>query len=218
MEVSNHILGGNQKDSHYINVNYGRDYTADMVKDIRLVKAGEDCPRSNGKLHSARGIECGHIFKLGDKYSKALGASYLDEKGESKIMLMGCYGIGVGRTMAAAIEQNYDEYGIIWPTALAPYLVDVIPANIKNAEQMQLAEKIYEQLNAEHLDAMLDDRDERPGFKFKDADLIGFPFKVICGKKTAENIVELKIRKTGETFEISADEIISKIKDLEKQY
>lgn len=189
-----------------------------MVKDIRLVKAGEDCPRSNGKLHSARGIECGHIFKLGDKYSKALGASYLDEKGESKIMLMGCYGIGVGRTMAAAIEQNYDEHGIIWPSALAPYLVDVIPANIKNAEQMQLAEKIYEQLNAEHLDAMLDDRDERPGFKFKDADLIGFPFKVICGKKAAENIVELKIRKTGETFEISADEIISKIKDLEKQY
>lgn len=102
-----------------------------MVKDIRLVKAGEDCPRSNGKLHSARGIECGHIFKLGDKYSKALGASYLDEKGESKIMLMGCYGIGVGRTMAAAIEQNYDEHGIIWPSALAPYLVDVIPANIK---------------------------------------------------------------------------------------
>lgn len=218
LEVSNHILGGNQKDSHYINVNYGRDYTADMVKDIRLVKAGEDCPRSNGKLHSARGIECGHIFKLGDKYSKALGASYLDEKGESKIMLMGCYGIGVGRTMAAAIEQNYDEHGIIWPSALAPYLVDVIPANIKNAEQMRLAEKIYEQLNAEHLDAMLDDRDERPGFKFKDADLIGFPFKVICGKKAAENIVELKIRKTGETFEISADEIISKIKDLEKQY
>lgn len=159
-----------------------------MIKDIRLVKAGEDCPKSNGKLHSARGIECGHIFKLGDKYSKALGASYLDEKGESKIMLMGCYGIGVGRTMAAAIEQNYDENGIIWPTALAPYLVDVIPANIKNTEQMKLAEKIYENLNKEHLDAMIDDRDERPGFKFKDADLIGFPFKIICGKKQQKTL------------------------------
>ena len=216
--VSNHILGGNQKDSHYINANYGRDYTADMIKDIRLVKAGEDCPKSNGKLHSARGIECGHIFKLGDKYSKALGASYLDEKGESKIMLMGCYGIGVGRTMAAAIEQNYDENGIIWPTAIAPYLVDVIPANIKNTEQMKLAEEIYENLNKEHLDAMIDDRDERPGFKFKDADLIGFPFKIICGKKAAENIVELKIRKTGETLEVSADEVIPTIKELQTRY
>lgn len=216
LEVPNQILGGNKIDYHYININYGRDYIADLVKDIRLVKAGENCPYSDGKLHSARGIECGHIFQLGDKYSKAMNATYLDEKGQSQVMLMGCYGIGLGRTVAAAIEQNFDDNGIIWPISLAPYLVDVIPANIKNEAQMKLAEEIYNNLLNDKIDSMLDDRDERPGFKFKDADLIGFPFKVVVGKRAEENIVELKLRKTGESFEISTNELLNKIKEIIK--
>lgn len=218
IELSNHVTGAHQKDYHFINVNYGRDYKADIIKDIRTVKVGETCPKSDGKLHSARGIECGHVFKLGTKYSEALKATYLDKDGKTQTMIMGCYGIGVSRTMAAAIEQNYDENGIIWPVAIAPYVVDIIPANVKNEAQTSLAESIYQKLKAENIDVMLDDRDEKPGFKFKDADLIGFPFKVVVGKRAEEGIVELKIRKTGETLEISKDEVINKIKELMLKY
>ena len=217
-KINNHTAGGNKMDTHYINVNYGRDYKADIVADVKTVKPGEICPRCGGKLNSARGIEVGHIFKLGDKYSKALNATYLDDKGESKVMIMGCYGIGVSRTLASAIEQNNDEFGIIWPTALAPYIVDVIPANIKNEDQVKTAEEIYNALLDAGIDSMIDDRDERPGFKFKDADLIGFPFKVVSGKKAAEGIVELKIRRTGETLEISKDDVVSTVKELMKKY
>lgn len=217
-EINNHTAGGNKMDTHYINVNYGRDYKADIVADIKTVKVGETCERCGGKLHSARGIEVGHIFKLGDKYSKALNATFLDDKGESKVMLMGCYGIGVSRTLASAIEQNNDEFGIIWPTALAPYIVDVIPANVKNEEQVKVAEEIYEALLNDGIDSMIDDRDERPGFKFKDADLIGIPFKVVSGKRAGEGIVELKIRRTGETLEISKDDVVSTVRELMKKY
>jgi prolyl-tRNA synthetase len=217
-KINNHTAGGNKLDTHYINVNYGRDYTADIVADVKTVKPGETCPRCGGKLHSARGIEVGHIFKLGTKYSQALNATYLDDKGESKVMIMGCYGIGVSRTLASAIEQNNDEFGIIWPSALAPYVVDVIPANIKNEDQVKVAEEIYNALLADGIDSMIDDRDERPGFKFKDADLIGFPFKVVSGKKAGEGIVELKIRRTGETLEVSKDEVVAKVRELMKQY
>ena len=217
-KINNHTAGGNRLDTHYINVNYGRDYTADIVADVKTVKPGETCPRCGGKLHSARGIEVGHIFKLGTKYSQALNATYLDDKGESKVMIMGCYGIGVSRTLASAIEQNNDEFGIIWPSALAPYVVDVIPANIKNEDQVKVAEEIYNALLADGIDSMIDDRDERPGFKFKDADLIGFPFKVVSGKKAGEGIVELKIRRTGETLEVSKDEVVAKVRELMKKY
>ena len=216
-EISNHIVGSHQKDYHYANINYGRDYKADIVADIRTAKVGEVCV-TGGTLHSARGIECGHIFKLGDKYSKAMNATYLDENGKTQIMLMGCYGIGVSRTMAATIEQNYDENGIIWPVALAPYVVDVIPANIKDENQKSLAEELYKDFQDANIDVMIDDRDEKPGFKFKDADLIGFPFKVIAGKKASEGVVELKIRRTGETLEISKDKVVEKVKELMKLY
>ena len=147
-----------------------------------------------------------------------MNATYLDENGKTQYMLMGCYGIGVTRTMAAAIEQNNDENGIIWPVSIAPYIVDVIPANIKNEGQVSLAEKIYNELQAENIDVMLDDRDEKPGFKFKDADLIGFPFKVVVGKRADEGVVEVKIRKTGETLEVSESEVVAKIKELMKLY
>ena len=218
LEITNHTAGGNRLDTHYINVNYGRDYKADIVKDVKTVKPGHVCEKCGGTLASARGIEVGHIFKLGTKYSEKLEATFIDEKGVTHPIIMGCYGIGVSRTLASAIEQNNDEFGIVWPTAIAPYVVDVIPANMKDEAQVALAEELYNSLLDNGIDTMIDDRDERPGFKFKDADLIGFPFKVICGKKTNEGIVELKIRKTGETFEISKDEVISKVRELMKQY
>lgn len=218
IDIKNQISGGNKADYHYININYGQDYKADIVADVRTAKMGEECPKCHGKLHSARGIETGHIFKLGDKYSKAMNATFLDENGKSHHIIMGCYGIGVSRTLAAAIEQNNDENGIIWPSVIAPYVVDVIPANMKDETQVKLAEEIYKNLMKENIDSMLDDRDERPGFKFKDADLIGFPFKIVAGKKAGEGIVEVKIRRTGETLEISAAGVLDQIKELIKIY
>lgn len=218
VNISNHTAGGNKKDTHYINVNYGRDYKAEIVADVRTVKVGETCPRCSGKLASARGIESGHIFKLGDKYSKALNATFLDENGKSKVMEMGCYGIGVSRTMAAAIEQNNDENGIIWPSAIAPYVVEVIPANMKAEDQVELAENLYKAFQEANIDVVIDDRDERIGFKFKDGDLIGYPFKVVCGKKTGEGIVEVKIRRTNETLEVKKENVIETIRELMKKY
>ncbi|MGL5051672.1 MAG: His/Gly/Thr/Pro-type tRNA ligase C-terminal domain-containing protein, partial [Fusobacteriaceae bacterium] len=156
--------------------------------------------------------------KLGTKYSEAMNATFLNDKGISQPLIMGCYGVGVSRTMAAAIEQNNDEFGIIWPSAIAPFVVDVIPANMKSAEQVELAEELYKELNSNGIDTIIDDRDERPGFKFKDADLIGFPFKIVAGKKAVEGIVELKIRKTGETLEVKKEEVIQTVKELMKKY
>jgi len=214
-KIINHTAGGNQVDTHYMNVNYGRDYTAHIVGDVRSVKAGEGCPRcSEGELESARGIEAGHVFKLGKKYSESMGATYLDENGKTKTMTMGCYGIGVSRTMAAAIEQNNDENGIIWPMSIAPYLVDVIPASIKDADQLGLAEKLYAELKDKNIDTVIDDRKERPGFKFKDADLIGFPIKLIVGRGAKDGIVEVKIRKTNKAFEVKAEEVVSFIEEI----
>ena len=173
---------------------------------------------AHGKVKFAKGIEIGQIFKLGTIYSEKMNGTYLDENGKAKPYIMGCYGIGVSRLIAAIIEQNNDENGIIWPVSIAPYIVDVIPANIKNEVQVSLAEKIYNELEEEKIDSMLDDRDEKPGFKFKDADLIGFPFKVVVGKRADEGIVEVKIRRTAETLEVSENEVIAKIKELMKIY
>lgn len=218
VELSNQITGGNQKDTHCLNVNYGRDYEADIVADVRKVREGDTCSVCGKPLRVARGIECGHIFKLGNKYSVPMKATVLDENGKDIVMEMGCYGIGVSRTMAATIEQNNDENGIIWPTAIAPFIVDVIVANMKNDDQRNLAEEIYASLLDEKIETIYDDRNERAGFKFKDADLIGFPFKVVCGKKSNEGIVELKIRKTGETLEVSKENVVETVKELMKKY
>ncbi len=218
IEISNHTAGGNQVDTHYLNVNYGRDYTADIVADVRTVKEGDTCSICGKPLRVARGIECGHIFKLGTKYSAPMKATVLDENGKDVVMEMGCYGIGVSRTMAAAIEQNNDENGIIWPSAIAPFVVDVIAANMKDEAQTVLAEEIYNNLLDAGIETIYDDRNERAGFKFKDADLIGFPFKVVCGKKSAEGIVELKIRRTGETIEMAKADVVEAVKELMKKY
>ena len=217
-EIPNHTAGGNKPDTHYLNVNYGRDYEADIVADVRRVKEGDTCSICGKPLRVARGIECGHIFKLGKKYSEAMHAVVLDENGKEVVMEMGCYGIGISRTMAAAIEQNNDENGIIWPTAIAPFIVDVIATNMKDEAQVKLSEELLEALESNGIETIYDDRNERAGFKFKDADLIGFPFKVVSGKKAGEGIVELKIRRTGETLEVSKDEVVAKVRELMKKY
>ncbi len=208
----NALCGANRTGFHLTNVNPQRDFKWDKLMDLKLVKKGDPCPHCGQPLEEARGIEVGQVFKLGTKYSEALQATFLDEKGETRNIVMGCYGIGVTRTMAAAIEQNYDENGIIWPMAIAPYQVAVIPVSSKDAEQMALAEKLYQQINQAGLEAVLDDRNERPGVKFKDADLIGYPLRLIIGKKTLEEgTVELKFRRSGEMEVLPLSEAVARI-------
>ncbi|EKY01593.1 proline--tRNA ligase, partial [Selenomonas sp. oral taxon 138] len=188
MRMHNAVSGANEADFHYMNVNPKRDFGAVTVADIRLVEEGDACPVcEQGHLHIGRGIEAGQIFALGTKYSEAMGATFLDEAGKAQPMQMGCYGIGVGRTMAAAIEQNHDEHGIIWPRAIAPYEVVVVAVNAKVEEQLAYAEAIYEELRAAGVDVLLDDRRERAGVKFNDCDLIGYPVRIAIGPKTIEN-------------------------------
>ncbi|MBR0358139.1 MAG: proline--tRNA ligase, partial [Selenomonadaceae bacterium] len=198
-----------------INVNPKRDFKDVTVADIRMVKAGDICPRCGGTIKMTRGIEAGQVFTLGTKYSKALGATFLDENGREQPMVMGCYGIGVGRTMAAAVEQNNDEDGIIWPKAIAPFEVVVVPVNAKNEEQLQLAESIYAELKKAGVDVLLDDRKDRAGVKFKDADLIGYPLRITVGPKAvAEDVVELKIRRSGETVTAGKADAVQKALEL----
>jgi prolyl-tRNA synthetase len=210
--MKNFTLGPNKRDHHYINSNIS-DFKYDITGDIREAKEGEICPKCGGTLKIARGIEVGHIFKLGTKYSEALKANVLDENGKQVTLKMGCYGIGVSRIMSAAIEQNYDENGIIWPVSIAPYEVDVIIPNIKDKDQVRIAEEVYNTLKRNKIDAVLDDRDERAGFKFKDADLIGFPLKIIVGKSILEGKVEVKDRKTGNTENIEIGVLTDYVKN-----
>lgn len=203
----NFVVGANKENYHYKNVNL-EDLRYDVVADIRKACAGDRSPIGYGILKMARGIEVGHIFKLGDKYSKAMGAKVLDENGKLQTVIMGCYGIGISRVAAAAIEQNNDEHGMIWPRSIAPYEVDVIATNMKNEEIVAISEKIYENLLSNGVDVIYDDRLEKAGFKFKDADLIGFPIKVIVGNKIDEGLVEIKYRKTGESKLVKIEEVI----------
>ena len=211
--MRNFVVGANKENYHYKNTNI-EDIKYDLVADIREAIKGDKCPKCEGTLDMARGIEVGHIFKLGKKYSQAMNAVVLNEQGRQEVMTMGCYGIGVSRVMASAIEQNNDEFGITWPKAIAPYLVDVIIANIKDDAQNSVAEKLYIELQKNNIDTVLDDRNERAGFKFKDADLIGFPLKVIVGKGAVDGIVEVKDRKTGESVEIKAEEVLQFVREF----
>ena len=199
MKMHNFCCGANKEGFHYLNVNPGRDFTPTFVADIRLIQEGDACPHCGGKVSKARGIEVGQVFKLFTKYSEALKATYLDESGKPKPMQMGCYGVGVSRTMAAAVEQYNDENGIIWPAAIAPYHVLIVPVNNKDQESLHKAEEIYTQLQKAGVEVIIDDRNERPGVKFKDADLIGYPIRIVVGPKTiSTGSLEVKIRKTGE--------------------
>ena len=216
MRMKNAVSGANEVDFHYKNVNPQRDFKEVIVADIRLVVEGDACPTcTQGHLHISRGIEAGQIFALGTKYSEAMGAYFLDENGKSQPLQMGCYGIGVGRTMAAAIEQNNDEQGIIWPRAIAPFEVVVVAVNAKIDEQLAYAEEIYEELRAAGVDALLDDRRERAGVKFNDCDLIGYPVRIAIGPKTIESgSIEVKVRKTGTLVNFARDTYLKGVQDM----
>ncbi len=208
------VTGANEKDYHYKNVVPERDFTVTAYTDLRNIIEGDECPRCGGHIAFARGIEVGHVFKLGTRYSEKMGAKFLDENGREQPMIMGCYGIGISRTVAACVEQNNDENGIIWPWSLAPFHIHVVPVNVKNDEQKQLAESLYEKLQNEGFEVLLDDRPERAGVKFKDADLIGLPIRITVGGKAGEGLVECKVRKTGESKDIHIDELMTYVKEL----
>jgi prolyl-tRNA synthetase len=206
------VVGANEKDAHLVGVNPLSDFRADEYGDFRAAAAGDACPRCDGKLLLSRGIEVGHVFKLGVKYSDSMNARFLDAEGQEKPMIMGCYGIGVSRTIAAAIEQNHDEDGIIFPPAIAPFTAIVTPVGAKSPEIDEAAERVYGDLWNNSIDTLMDDRDERPGVKFKDADLIGIPFRITIGKKAlAEGKVELRNRQTKEMKLVEISEIVDAV-------
>lgn len=218
-DLKNFVVGCNKADKHLVGANWGSNPDFEIPErkeffDIRLVEKGEICSVCGAPLHVTRGIEVGNIFKLGTKYSKPMKAVFTDVDGKEKPYVMGCYGIGISRTAAAAVERYHDENGIIWPVALAPYHVTVVPVNVKDELQMKVANELYESLLAKGVEAVLDDRDERPGVKFKDADLIGFPYRITVGKTIQEDqggLVEFKTRKTSEMVTIKPEEAVTKI-------
>ena len=214
MKVVNGVTGANEVEKHYLNVNPGRDFAVDQVADIRTVKEGETCAECGGTLEQTPGIEVGQVFKLGTKYSQALDATFLDENGKPQPLVMGCYGIGITRTIAAAIEQNHDDYGIKWPTALAPFKVHLLP--LGGADEVEdKAQELYKTLNEAGIEVLLDDRNERAGVKFNDADLIGCPIRITIGSRSLANgELEVKLRQTDEEMNIDADNAVSEIKEL----
>lgn len=217
MEMQDACCGANEKDKHYIHVNPARDFTDVRVETIRQIQEGDVCPHCGGKIVRCRGIEVGQVFKLGTKYSEALHATFLDNQGKSHPFVMGCYGIGVTRTVAASIEQNHDDDGIIWPVAIAPYEAVIVPANNKSEEVMAAARKLYEDMEDSRDEVVLDDRNERAGIKFKDADLIGYPVRVTIGKKWQQSgCVEIKIRRSGEVVEVPLEEAKDKVLEILK--
>ncbi|MBF7125512.1 proline--tRNA ligase [Pediococcus pentosaceus] len=216
-QMVNSVVGANEDGFHLKNVNVERDFTVDEYADIRTVREGELAPDGKGALKFTKGIEIGHIFKIGTKYSEALDAKILDENGRAIPVIMGCYGIGVSRLLSAVSEQQSDENGLVWPKNIAPYDVHVIPVNAKNAEQMEIADQINGELTKAGYDVLVDDRKERAGVKFADSDLIGIPLRVTIGKKASEGIVEVKLRKTGEAVEVKVAELNNTVEILLNQ-
>ena len=217
METYNVCGGANKKDAHYVNINPKRDFNVEdiIVAPIRLITKDDVCPTCGGSLEHAKGIEIGQVFKLGTKYSEALQATFLDQNGRPNPMIMGCYGIGVSRTLAAAIEQYHDENGIIWPRSIAPFEAVIVPINAKDEALMSTSETIYSALQEAGVDVLLDDRKDRAGVKFKDADLIGYPLRITVSKNTLENNeVEIQIRKTGEALSCAIDSVATKVTEL----
>lgn len=216
-QMKNIVVGGNETNYHLTNVNYGRDFTGEVVEDLLLIAEGDVCPKCGKSILLDRGIEVGNIFQLGTKYSESLKATYLDENGKEKPIVMGSYGVGVSRTMAAIVEQYHDENGIIWPLVVAPYHVIITIINVKNQEQRELGEKLYDELTKRGLEVLLDDRDERAGVKFNDRDLIGIPIRITVGKRANENIVEYSLRKDGKNENIPVEHVMDKIEEQFKR-
>lgn len=212
-KMKNLIVGGNETDYHLKNVNYGRDFTGEVVEDLLLVREGDICPKCGEQLKMERGIEVGNIFQLGTKYSSALDSNFLDENGKEKPFVMGCYGIGVSRSVAAVVEQYHDENGIIWPLVVAPYHVIITVVNTKDESQVNLGEKLYQELGVLGVEVIIDDRNERAGVKFKDRDLIGIPIRITVGKKAGESIVEYSVRGEEDKQEVEVDKLISLIEE-----
>jgi len=208
--LRNLCSGACKEDHHMINMNYGRDYKADLITDVKMIREGDPCPVCGAPVRFTRGIEVGQVFKLGTKYSEAMGAYYKDENMKDHPIVMGCYGIGVTRTLAAIVEQHHDENGIIWPMPIAPYHAIVTIVNVGNETQEALAEDIYKQLQGAGVETLLDDRNERVGVKFKDADLLGIPIRITVGKKAGEGIVEYKRRSDENKEEITVAEAVEK--------
>ena len=206
--MRNFVVGSNQADSHYLNVNWDRDFSVEQFSDLRNARAGDPSPRKDGTLKATKGIEVGHVFMLGTKYSKAMHAAYLDSQGQETLAVMGCYGIGIGRTAAAAIEQNHDEKGIIWPFPIAPFHVHLLTLS-QSAITTEAATRLYQDLMSAGFEVLWDDRDERPGVKFNDADLLGAPFQIVIGDKgLAEGLIELKSRKDGVKVKLGPAQMI----------
>ena len=208
--MKNLCAGACEVDHHMINVNYGRDYEGDIVTDIKVLKEGDKCPCCGAPVKHTRGIEVGQVFKLGTKYSESMGAYYKDENQQTKPIVMGCYGIGVGRTMQAVVEQHHDDKGIIWPMSVAPYHVIVTIVKMNDEEQVSIAESIYERLQAAGVEVMLDDRKERAGVKFNDADLLGIPIRITVGRDAAQGSVEYKLRRDADSELIAIDEAVER--------
>jgi prolyl-tRNA synthetase len=210
----NVVVGANAADAHFVNVEPGRDFGVDRYLDVRMVSADDPCARCGKPFRLVRGIEVGHVFKLGTKYSESMGATYLDSDGQERPLVMGCYGIGVGRTAAAAIEQHHDADGIIWPLPIAPLHVVVLPVNVSDSRSWQVAQTLHDTLEASGVEVLLDDRDERPGVKFKDADLIGLPLRVTIGRTLAEGQVELTARRTRRATTLRVEDVVPRLREI----
>lgn len=208
--MSNFVIGANQTDKHYINVNYGRDFEGEIVEDLLMIEEGDKGPQGEDLIF-ARGIEVGNIFQLGTKYSESLNGKFLDENGKEQLYVMGSYGIGITRTVTAIVEQNHDEDGIIWPESVAPYKVIITLVKHNDEDQLNLAEKIYSELTSKGVEVMLDNRNERPGVKFKDRDLIGIPHRITVGRDAKDGIVEYSTRKDKENINLAYEEALDKI-------
>lgn len=213
--LTNIVCGANEDGWHYVNANIERDFNILEFADLRFILEGDPSPDGKGTIQFAKGIEVGHIFKLGTRYSEAMNAVYLDENGRTQPMIMGCYGIGVSRIVAAIAEQFNDEKGFVWPANLTPFDVHLIPVNVKDEAQVDAANVLYDTLRQSGFSVLMDDRAERAGVKFTDSDLIGLPVRVTVGKKAAEGIVEIKVRKTGDVIESSVENVVNAIRDLQ---
>lgn len=216
LTMHNFLVGANETDYHYQNTNV-TDFHYDMIADIKNVKEGDLCPKCGGHLSFKKGIEIGNTFKLGTKYSESLGLEYTDSNNELHPVMMGCYGIGLGRILASIVEQNYDENGIIWPSKIAPYQVAIVLISEKEEAQVKIANQLYDSLVKEGIDVILDNREERPGVKFKDMDLIGIPIRITVGKKAADGVVEWKLRKENMSIEVPVKEVVEKVKEMIKE-
>jgi prolyl-tRNA synthetase len=212
--LKNLCAGACKEDYHYINVNYGRDYKADIIADIKVLKEGDPCPECGAPIKHTRGIEVGQVFKLGTKYSVPMHAVYADENQDEHPIWMGCYGIGISRTLAAVVEQHHDDDGIIWPVSVAPYHVEIVVMKTNDETQNELAEKMYSELTEAGLEVIMDDRNERPGVKFKDADLIGIPVRITVGRLAKDGQVEYKLRRDKDKTVMTAEDAVKAAVEL----